>query len=78
MLGCRDSTVERMHRTSIFAMQGFLEEGWYICPAAIIVQILWLAADAALIVLLLQKLGLSWFKVQIVKKGKVTSCKNRY
>lgn len=49
-----NSTVERMHRTSIFAMQGFLEEGWYICPAAIIVQVLWLAADATFIIVFIK------------------------
>ena len=65
----RDSTVERVHRTSIFAMQGFLEEGWYICSSAIIIQVLWLVADVALVVLLLKKLGMSGFKVQIVRNN---------
>lgn len=63
-----DVEILRIHKNSIFSMHCFDETSWFVCPAAIIIQVLWIAADSVLVVLLLKKLGLPRFRLQIVKK----------
>ena len=43
-----------LYRKSIFVMCTCSETFWFICPAAIIVQVLWLVADAMLIIVLVK------------------------
>lgn len=59
-----------LYRKSIFVMCTCSETFWFICPSAIVVQVLWICADVVLVVLLIKKLGLRRYKL---KKEKGTT-----
>lgn len=56
-----------LYPKTIFVMSNYSNTMWYICPAAIVIQILWLAADIALVVALKKRIGPSSYKLRIVK-----------
>lgn len=45
-----------LHRKSVFVMSNYSGTIWWVCPSAIVIQILWFSAEFVLIWLLLKKI----------------------